>query len=64
MRIEHLDLSQHVDAVSAQYKRLSKTQINLLATQVPESFVTRLQDEKLALQDFLDVIYGTIDHED
>ena len=62
MRIEHLDLSEHVDAVSAHYKRLSKTQIKLLATQVPESFL-RLQDEEVALRDFLDVIYGAIDED-
>ena len=59
-----LDLSRHADAVSAQYQRLSKTQIRLLASQVPETFLARLQDEELALQDFLDVIYGTIDNED
>jgi hypothetical protein len=63
MRIT-LDLSKHADAVSAQYQRLSKTQIRLLASQVPETFLARLQDEELALQDFLDVIYGTIDNED
>ena len=43
MRIT-LDLSKHADAVSAQYQRLSKTQIRLLASQVPETFLARLQD--------------------
>ena len=64
MRVEHVDLSQHADQVAASYKRLSKTQIRLLASQVPESFLERFKDEETALQDFLDVVYGTIDHED
>jgi hypothetical protein len=63
MKTEHLDLSKHADAISAQYTRLSKTHIRLLASQVPETFLHRFQDEQLALQDFLDVIYGTIDED-
>ena len=63
MKTELLDLSKHVDAVSAQYTRLSRTQIRLLASQVPETFLNKFQDEELALQDFLDVIYGAIDED-
>ncbi len=63
MKTELLDLSKHADAVSSQYTRLSRTQIRLLASQVPETFLNKLQDEELALQDFLDVIYGAIDED-
>lgn len=63
MRIETLDLSQYTDQLSSEYKRLSKTQIRLLASQVPESFIARFADEKTALKELLDTIYGT-DHAD
>ena len=36
MRIELLDLSHLTDDLSKQYKRLSKTQIRMLSSQVPE----------------------------
>ena len=63
MRVETLDLSQYTDQISSEYKRLSKTQIRLLASQVPESFIARFADEKTALKELLDTIYGT-DHAD
>jgi len=63
MRIELRDLSKHVDSVSQDYKRLSKTQIRLLSSQVPESFVARFEDEETALKELLDAIYGTYDHD-
>ena len=59
-----MDLSQHADKVSADYKRLSKTQIKLLSSQVPESFVERFKDEETALKELLDTIYGTYEHDD
>ncbi len=63
MRIELMDLSKHVDSVCDHYKRLSKTQIRLLSSQVPESFVARFEDEETALKELLDAIYGTCDHD-
>ena len=59
-----MDLSRHADKVSADYKRLSKTQIKLLSSQVPESFVERFKDEETALKELLDTIYGTYEHDD
>ena len=61
MRLETLDLSKHADNLSKNYKRLSKTQIRLLSSQVPESFVARFENEEDALKELLDVIYGTPD---
>jgi hypothetical protein len=58
-----MDLSKHVDGVHKDYKRLSKTQIRLLSSQVPESFVARFENEKTALKELLDAIYGTCDHD-
>jgi hypothetical protein len=46
MRVELMDLSKHADSVSKNYKRLSRTQIRLLSSQVPESFVAKFADEK------------------
>ena len=63
MRIELLDLSHLTDDLSKQYKRLSKTQIRMLSSQVPESFIAKFQDEETALKELLDTIYGT-DHAD
>ena len=60
-RLETLDLSKHADNLSENYKRLSKTQIRLLSSQVPESFVARFESEEDALKELLDVIYGTPD---
>ena len=59
MRVKQLDLSHLTDDLSTQYKRLSKTQIRMLSSQVPESFVKKFRDEKTALKELLDVIYGT-----
>jgi len=56
-----MDLSRHAEKVSANYKLLSKTQIRLLSSQVPESFVERFKDEETALTELLDTIYGTFD---
>lgn len=58
-----MDLSKHVDSVSQDYKRLSKTQIRLLCSQVPQSFINRFEDEETALKELLDAIYGTYDHD-
>ena len=63
MRVELVDLSKHADSVHEDYKRLSKTQIKLLSSQVPESFVARFEDEETALKELLDAIYGTYDHD-
>ena len=63
MRVETVDLSHHTDAVCEEYKRLSKTQIRLLSSNVPESFVARFKDEKMALKELLDVIYGTSEYD-
>ena len=63
MRVELMDLSKHADSVSQDYKRLSKTQIRLLCSQVPESFVARFENEETALKELLDAIYGTCDHD-
>jgi hypothetical protein len=64
MKVDHVDLSRHVDALPKNYQRLSKTQLRLLASQVPESFVKRFQSEEVALKEMLDVIYGVPDDED
>ena len=58
------DLSQHAEKVCSDYQRLSKTQIKLLSSQVPESFVERFKDEETALKELLDTIYGTYEHDD
>ena len=63
MPVTTLDLSHHIDSISSQYKRLSKTQIKLLSSQVPESFVERFKDEETALKELLDVVYGTPEQE-
>ena len=61
MRIETLDLSHLTDDISSRYKRLSRTQIRLLSSQVPESFIARFESEEDALKELLDVIYGIPD---
>ena len=63
MPVTTLDLSNHIDSLSSQYKRLSKTQIKLLSSHVPESFVERFKDEETALKELLDVVYGTPEQE-
>lgn len=64
MHIETLDLSRYTEQMASHYKRLSKTQIRLLTSQVPESFIARFKDEETAVKELLDVIYGTEDHDD
>jgi len=56
-----MDLSRHAEKVSSDYKLLSKTQIRLLSSQVPESFLEKFKDEETALKELLDTIYGTFD---
>jgi len=56
------DLSSNVD--SAKYKRMRRTHIKVLSSQVPESFVEKFEDEETALSELLDAIYGTMDQED
>lgn len=63
MRLTSLDLSNFTDEVASQYKRLSKTQLRLLSSQVPESFLEKFKDDETALKELLDVIYGTTDLE-
>jgi len=58
-----MDLSKHVEKVSSNYKLLSKTQIRLLSSQVPESFLEKFKDEETALKELLDTIYGTFDYD-
>ena len=64
MRIETVDLSHHTESICSEYKRLSKTQIRLLSSNVPESFVAKFKDERTALKELLDVIYGTGEYDD
>jgi len=60
-----LDLSNLSSGIdSNNYKRMRKTHIKVLSSQVPESFVERFENEELALSELLDAIYGTMDHED
>ena len=63
MRVEVVDLSRFTDQVSEKYQRLSKTQIRLLSSQVPESFIEKFKDEETALLELLDTIYGTFDND-
>jgi hypothetical protein len=63
MRLTTLDLSHHTDTVAEHYQRLSKTQIRLLSSQVPESFIERFKDEETALKELLDSIYGISDYD-
>lgn len=56
------DLSLSIDP--NKYKRMRKTHIRVLSSQVPESFVERFEDEETALSELLDAIYGTMDQED
>lgn len=64
MLIETLDLSKHSDSVHHEYKRLAKTHLNMLASQVPQSFIDRFEDEEEALKELLDAVYGTMEFED
>lgn len=56
------DLSASIDP--SKYRRMRRTQIRLLSSQVPESFVERFEDREAALSELLDAIYGTMDHEE
>lgn len=64
MRVVTLDLSHLTEDLAPQYKRLSKTQIRLLASHVPESFIAKFADEETAVKELLDTIYGTPEHDD
>ena len=64
MRVETLDLSNFSDDLHGHYKRLAKTQIKLLSSKVPESFIEKFENEEEALKELLDVVYGTMELED
>lgn len=65
MRCRGLDLSDLSSSVDPKkYKRMRKTHIRVLSSQVPESFVERFEDRETALSELLDAIYGTMDQED
>lgn len=64
-RYNGLDLSSWSSGIdAAKYKRMKRTQIRVLSSQVPESFVERFRDEETALSELLDAVYGTADHEE
>jgi hypothetical protein len=56
------DYSKDVDA--GRYRRMRRTYINVLASEVPESFLLRFDSEETALEELLDAIYGTMEAED
>jgi hypothetical protein len=59
-----LDLSSLSSGIdSAKYRRMRKTHIRMLSSQVPESFIERFENEETALSELLDAIYGTMDHD-
>jgi len=65
MRLETIDLSnEKYDRLLGDYRRLQKTQIKLLSSQVPESFLQKFDDPETALKELLDVVYGTMECED
>ena len=65
MRLETIDLSNRLNEdLHEDYKRLQKTQIKLLSSQVPESFLQKFDDPETALKELLDVVYGTMECED
>ncbi len=55
------DLGSNIDA--SKYKRMRRTHIRVLSSQVPESFIERFEDRETALSELLDAIYGTMDQE-
>lgn len=61
-QVDLSDYSKDVDP--KRYKRLRKTYINMLAAEVPESFLLRFESEETALEELLDAIYGTMEVED
>ena len=56
------DLSKEVDP--SRYRRMRKTYINMLASEVPEAFLLRFDSEETALEELLDAIYGTMEADD
>lgn len=64
MLIGTLDLSKHSEGLDQEYKRLAKTHMRMLASQVPQSFIDRFEDEEKALKELLDVVYGTMEFEE
>ncbi len=66
MRLETLDLSDYGEEaeLTSLYKRISKTHLRMLSSQVPESFLEKFKDEETALKELLDVVYGTMDFND
>lgn len=65
VRYRGLDLSDLSSSIDPKkYRRMRKTQIRLLSSQVPESFVERFEDRETALSELLDAIYGTMDQEE
>lgn len=64
-RYRGLDLSDLSSSIDPEkYRRMRKTHIRVLSSQVPESFVERFEDKETALSELLDAIYGTMDQED
>jgi hypothetical protein len=61
-RVDLSDLSNEVDA--SRYRRMRRTYINMLASEVPESFLLRFDSEETALEELLDAIYGTMEADD
>ncbi len=64
MLIETLDLSDYSDKLEGRYRRLAKTHIKLLSSQVPESFIQRFENKEDALRELLDTVYGTMELEE
>lgn len=57
-----VDLSEFSkDVDPSRYRRMRKTYINVLAQEVPESFLLRFDSEETALEELLDAIYGTME---
>jgi hypothetical protein len=61
-QVDLSDYSKDVDP--KRYRRMRKTYINMLASEVPESFLLRFESEETALEELLDAIYGTMEAED
>lgn len=60
-----VDLSEFSkDVDPSRYKRMRRTYINVLAQEVPESFLLRFDSEETALEELLDAIYGTMEADD
>lgn len=64
MLVEQLDLSNYSDMIGKGYRRLAKTHVKILASQVPASFVEKFEDEETALKELLDAVYGTMELEE